>query len=230
MWGPPPGAKHTARGLAPWRQRQPRRGQPGMPTVPCAPLLPPPSDTHTHTHTHAHTHTHRFSLVGAYMRKAFPAAAAAAAAAGGDASGDASGSGRRSSNSSSSGIVLRNGALPATPSALMNMCLEQYVDAEVDLVFVEYVANDGSNRCVVACVCGVSRARAAQWPHSACRACMRGVRHEPAAPPRLHARSWHASRDTPPPPGLTRSRRKCMSACCASCSTTSTGQQSCSCS
>jgi hypothetical protein len=43
-------------------------------------------------------------------------------------------------------ISLRNGALPATPSALMNMCLEQYVDADVDLVFVEYVANDGSNR------------------------------------------------------------------------------------
>ena len=45
-------------------------------------------------------------------------------------------------------ITLRNGALPATPSSLMNMCLEQYVDAAVDLVFVEYVANDGSNRCV----------------------------------------------------------------------------------
>jgi hypothetical protein len=44
-------------------------------------------------------------------------------------------------------ISLRNGALPATPSALMNMCLEQYVDDDVDLVFVEYVANDGSNRC-----------------------------------------------------------------------------------
>jgi hypothetical protein len=43
-------------------------------------------------------------------------------------------------------ISLRNGALPATPSALMNMCLEQYVDDDVDLVFVEYVANDGSNR------------------------------------------------------------------------------------
>jgi hypothetical protein len=35
------------------------------------------------------------------------------------------------------GVTLRNGALPATPSALMNMCLEQYVDDDVDLVFVE---------------------------------------------------------------------------------------------
>jgi hypothetical protein len=31
-------------------------------------------------------------------------------------------------------------------SALMNMCLEQYVDDDVDLVFVEYVANDGTDR------------------------------------------------------------------------------------
>ncbi|KAF6266240.1 hypothetical protein COO60DRAFT_1632898 [Scenedesmus sp. NREL 46B-D3] len=59
-----------------------------------------------------------FSLVGKYMQRAFPRAS----------------------------ISLRNGALPATPSALMNMCLEQYVDDDVDLVFVEYVANDGSNR------------------------------------------------------------------------------------
>jgi hypothetical protein len=58
------------------------------------------------------------SLVGKYMKHAFPRAS----------------------------ISLRNGALPATPSALMNMCLEQYVDDDVDLVFVEYVANDGSNR------------------------------------------------------------------------------------
>lgn len=50
-----------------------------------------------------------FSLVGAYLRSAFPRAE----------------------------ISTRNGALPATPSALMNMCLEQYVDDDVDLVFVE---------------------------------------------------------------------------------------------
>lgn len=60
-----------------------------------------------------------FSLVGSYLRTAFPKA----------------------------NITTRNGALPATPSALMNMCLEQYVDEDVDLIFVEYVANDGSNRC-----------------------------------------------------------------------------------
>lgn len=59
-----------------------------------------------------------FSLVGTYMKAAFPR----------------------------SQISFRNGALPATPSALMNMCLEQYVDDDVDLVFVEYVANDGANR------------------------------------------------------------------------------------
>lgn len=50
-----------------------------------------------------------FSLVGTYMRAAFPNA----------------------------NVVVRNGALPATPSALMNMCLETYVDEDVDLVFVE---------------------------------------------------------------------------------------------
>jgi hypothetical protein len=61
-----------------------------------------------------------FSLVGSYMKTAFPKA----------------------------NVTTRNGALPATPSALMNMCLEQYVDEDVDLVFVEYVANDGSNRWV----------------------------------------------------------------------------------
>jgi hypothetical protein len=44
-------------------------------------------------------------------------------------------------------VQLRNGCLPATPSALMEMCLEQSVDADVDLLFIEYVANDGANRC-----------------------------------------------------------------------------------
>ena len=50
-----------------------------------------------------------FSLVGKYARAAFPNA----------------------------DVQMRNGALPATPSALMNMCLETYVDEDVDLVFVE---------------------------------------------------------------------------------------------
>lgn len=59
-----------------------------------------------------------FSLVGKYLKTAFPR----------------------------TNITTRNGALPATPSALMNMCLEQYVDEDVDLMFVEYVANDGANR------------------------------------------------------------------------------------
>lgn len=63
-----------------------------------------------------------FALVGQYLKAAFPKA----------------------------NITTRNGALPATPSALMNMCLEQYVDEDVDLIFVEYVANDGSNRCAAA--------------------------------------------------------------------------------
>jgi hypothetical protein len=30
----------------------------------------------------------------------------------------------------------------------MEMCLEQSVDSDVDLLFVEYIANDGANRCV----------------------------------------------------------------------------------
>lgn len=77
-----------------------------------------------------------FSLVGTYLKTAFPRA----------------------------NITTRNGALPATPSALMNMCLEQYVDEDVDLVFVEYVANDGSNRCVV-CVCAQRAMAAAARQH-----------------------------------------------------------------
>ncbi|GBF94284.1 SGNH hydrolase, partial [Raphidocelis subcapitata] len=58
-----------------------------------------------------------FSLVTRYMRDAFPR----------------------------SNVTARNGALPATPSALMNMCLETYVDSGIDLLFVEYCANDGSD-------------------------------------------------------------------------------------
>ena len=40
----------------------------------------------------------------------------------------------------------RNGCLSATPSAFMNICLETAVDEDVDLMFVEYVANDGADK------------------------------------------------------------------------------------
>ncbi|KAI8467410.1 MAG: SGNH hydrolase-type esterase domain-containing protein [Monoraphidium minutum] len=40
-------------------------------------------------------------------------------------------------------VVGRNGCVPATPSSFMNMCLEQYLDDDVDLVFLEYATNDG---------------------------------------------------------------------------------------
>jgi hypothetical protein len=69
-------------------------------------------------------------------------------------------------------VQLRNGCLPATPSALMEMCLEQSVDADVDLLFIEYVANDGANRCGSAkchpindtnCQCTKSLSQLMQW-------------------------------------------------------------------
>ena len=37
----------------------------------------------------------------------------------------------------------RNLAFSATPSMLMDLCLEKHIDADVHLVFVEYCANDG---------------------------------------------------------------------------------------
>uniref|UniRef100_A0A383V5K6 SGNH hydrolase-type esterase domain-containing protein n=1 Tax=Tetradesmus obliquus TaxID=3088 RepID=A0A383V5K6_TETOB len=40
-------------------------------------------------------------------------------------------------------VTGRNGCVPATPSSFMNMCLEQYLDEDVDLVFLEYAVNDG---------------------------------------------------------------------------------------
>eukprot|EP00775_Hariotina_reticulata_P005681 gene5681-5919_t len=58
-----------------------------------------------------------FSLVGQFLRSSYPQAK----------------------------VDLRNGCLPATPSALMDMCLEQSIDQDVDLLFIEYVANDGAN-------------------------------------------------------------------------------------
>eukprot|EP00878_Enallax_costatus_P031969 GHUV01035048.1.p1 GENE.GHUV01035048.1~~GHUV01035048.1.p1 ORF type:complete len:243 (+),score=79.43 GHUV01035048.1:155-883(+) len=42
-----------------------------------------------------------------------------------------------------SNITGKNGCVPATPSSFMNMCLEQYMDDDVDLVFLEYATNDG---------------------------------------------------------------------------------------
>jgi UDP-glucose:glycoprotein glucosyltransferase len=56
-----------------------------------------------------------FSLVTAHLSAAFPAAT----------------------------VTGRNGCVPATPSSFMNMCLEQYLDEDVDLVFLEYAVNDG---------------------------------------------------------------------------------------
>ncbi|GIM07262.1 hypothetical protein Vretimale_11457, partial [Volvox reticuliferus] len=49
----------------------------------------------------------------------------------------------------SSRITARNGAVPATPSSYMVMCLEQSVDPDVDLVLVEYSLNDGYADCIV---------------------------------------------------------------------------------
>lgn len=40
-------------------------------------------------------------------------------------------------------LSYRNGCVPATQSEYVSMCLQQFVDAAVDLVFVEYAANDG---------------------------------------------------------------------------------------
>ncbi|KAG1667238.1 hypothetical protein FOA52_009803 [Chlamydomonas sp. UWO 241] len=40
-------------------------------------------------------------------------------------------------------VTLRNGCVPGTPTSYMIMCLELSVDSEVDLVFAEYVLNDG---------------------------------------------------------------------------------------
>lgn len=40
-------------------------------------------------------------------------------------------------------LRLRNGCVPATQSEYVSMCLKHFVDAEVDLVFVEYATNDG---------------------------------------------------------------------------------------
>ncbi|EFJ44198.1 hypothetical protein VOLCADRAFT_106525 [Volvox carteri f. nagariensis] len=40
-------------------------------------------------------------------------------------------------------ITARNGAVPATQASYMVMCLDQWVDPDVDLVFVEYILNNG---------------------------------------------------------------------------------------
>jgi hypothetical protein len=56
-----------------------------------------------------------FTLVEARLREAFPGAE----------------------------VVARNGAVPATPSSFMNTCLQNYLDDDADLVFLEYATNDG---------------------------------------------------------------------------------------
>ncbi|GIL91193.1 hypothetical protein Vretimale_18816 [Volvox reticuliferus] len=40
-------------------------------------------------------------------------------------------------------ITARNGAVPATPASFMVMCLDHFVDPDVDLVFLEYILNNG---------------------------------------------------------------------------------------
>jgi hypothetical protein len=40
-------------------------------------------------------------------------------------------------------LSVKNGCIPATPAAYMYMCLELSVEREVDLLFVEYLMNDG---------------------------------------------------------------------------------------
>lgn len=40
-------------------------------------------------------------------------------------------------------VVAKNGAIPGTPSNYAAMCLEIMVDEDVELVFVEYILNDG---------------------------------------------------------------------------------------
>ncbi|KAI8470157.1 MAG: SGNH hydrolase-type esterase domain-containing protein [Monoraphidium minutum] len=56
-----------------------------------------------------------FSLLKKWMHRAFPSAA----------------------------LEFHNGCVPATPAAFMTLCLEHYLDPLADLVFVEYVLNDG---------------------------------------------------------------------------------------
>ncbi|KAG2488939.1 hypothetical protein HYH03_012560 [Edaphochlamys debaryana] len=46
-------------------------------------------------------------------------------------------------------ITARNGAVPATPCTFMIMCLEHAVDLDADLVFVEYVMNNGDDYSVI---------------------------------------------------------------------------------
>jgi hypothetical protein len=40
-------------------------------------------------------------------------------------------------------LSFKNGCVPATQSEYVSMCLQQFVDADVDVIFVEYAANDG---------------------------------------------------------------------------------------
>jgi hypothetical protein len=40
-------------------------------------------------------------------------------------------------------LSFKNGCVPATQSEYVSMCLDQFVDEDVDVIFVEYAANDG---------------------------------------------------------------------------------------
>ena len=47
------------------------------------------------------------------------------------------------------GISVRNGCIAGTPSAYMVVCLEMSVDADADVVFSEYILNDGKMDSIV---------------------------------------------------------------------------------
>lgn len=47
------------------------------------------------------------------------------------------------------GISVRNGCIAGTPSAYMVVCLEMSVDPDVDVVFSEYILNDGMMDSIV---------------------------------------------------------------------------------
>ena len=44
---------------------------------------------------------------------------------------------------------MRNGCIAGTPSAYMTVCLEMNVDANVDIVFAEYLLNDGKLDAII---------------------------------------------------------------------------------
>jgi hypothetical protein len=46
-------------------------------------------------------------------------------------------------------VIAKNGAVPGTPSAYALMCLELMIDEDVDIVFIEYVLNDGFDNVIL---------------------------------------------------------------------------------